>query len=225
MFDIDKWQEILNTIQKNRLRTFLTGFSVAWGIFMLIILLGAGKGIENGVLYSFRSSQINSLWIFGGETNINYKGLKAGRYIQLDNDDYKNVKSSNKLIKYISSRFRIPGNNIVSYGKEYGPFEIRTVYPDYLIIENIVMKDGRYINDIDIKDTRKVAVISTDVRKALFKDKNPIGQYIRQMVFQLKLLVYLKILTIGIIIDVFISRLRLHKKCTEAASFICFHLP
>jgi putative ABC transport system permease protein len=186
MFDIDKWQEILSTIQKNRLRTFLTGFSVAWGIFMLIILLGAGKGIENGVLYSFRSSQVNSLWIFGGETNKNYKGLKAGRFIQLDNDDYKNVKTDNKLIKCISSRFQIPGNNIVSYGKENGPFEIRTVYPDYLIIENIVMKDGRYINDLDIKDTRKVAVISTDVRKALFKDKNPIGEYVQANGFPIK---------------------------------------
>jgi putative ABC transport system permease protein len=186
MFDVDKWQEILSTIQKNRLRTFLTGFSVAWGIFMLIILLGAGKGIENGVLYSFRSSQVNSLWIFGGETNKNYKGLKAGRYIQLNNDDYKNVKSNNKHIKLISSRFQIPGNNIVSYGKEYGPFEIRTVYPDYLIIENIVMKDGRYINDLDIKDTRKVAVISTDVRKALFKDKNPIGEYVQANGFPIK---------------------------------------
>jgi putative ABC transport system permease protein len=179
MFDIDKWQEIFATLKQNKLRAFLTGFSVAWGIFMLIILLGAGNGIQNSVLYSFRSSKVSCLWVWGGETSINYKGLKPGRYIQLNNEDYSRTKSENKEIYKLSSRFRIPGENRLNYGKESGRFEIRTVYPDYQEIENIEMKDGRFINNIDINENRKIAVISTDVRDALFKDKNPIGDYIQ----------------------------------------------
>ena len=178
MFDIDKWQEILATIQKNKLRTILTGFSVAWGIFMLIILLGAGNGLQNAVSKNFQSAQTTSMWIFGGQTSKPYKGLKPGRFIQMNNDDYNTVKNHIKGVNLISSRFQIPGNNIISYKQKSAPFEIRTVYPDYLTIENIIMKDGRYINQTDIKETRKVATISTDVRDALFKDKNPIGEYI-----------------------------------------------
>jgi putative ABC transport system permease protein len=178
MFDIDKWQEILSTIRKNRLRTFLTGFSVAWGIFMLIILLGAGNGIQNGIMVNFQSSKTNSFWIFSRETSVKYKGLKPGRRIELNNDDYYTIKQNVKGVDLVSSRFQIPGNNIVSYGQKNAPFEIRTVYPDYLTIENIVLKNGRYINESDIKETRKVAAISTDVQKSLFKDKNPIGEFI-----------------------------------------------
>ena len=95
MFDIDKWQEIFSTLRQNKLRTFLTAFSVAWGIFMLIILLGSGNGLENAMRKSFKSSMINSMWIFGRQTTIPYKGLKAGRYIQLTNEDYKRVKKLN----------------------------------------------------------------------------------------------------------------------------------
>lgn len=179
MFDIDKWQEIFATLKQNKLRAFLTGFSVAWGIFMLIILLGAGNGIQNSIVYSFRSSKISSLWIFGGETSLSYKGLKPGRFIQMNNEDYVRTKNVNKDISKISSRFQIPGENKVSFGSESGQFEIRTVYPDYVVIENIEMKEGRFINPIDIKETRKIAVISTDVSDALFKGKKPIGEYVQ----------------------------------------------
>jgi len=178
MFDVDKWQEIFTTLRQNKLRAFLTGFSVAWGIFMLIILLGAGNGIQNSIIYGFSSSQISCLWVWGGQTSMNYKGLKPGRRVQLDNDDYSRTKSINKHIYKISSRFQISGENIVSFGKESGKFEIRTVYPDYEVIENIEMKQGRFINSKDIDETRKIAVISTVVNKTLFKGKDPIGQYV-----------------------------------------------
>jgi putative ABC transport system permease protein len=179
MFDIDKWQEILSTIKQNKLRTFLTGFSVAWGIFMLIILLGVGNGFQNAISFSFNSAKINSFWIFGGQTTNDYKGLKAGRFIQLNNEDYSKVKQNVAGVNLISSRYKIPGENIVSYKKESGAFEIRTVYPSYIDIENIIQKEGRFINPIDISETRKVAVISTDAKDALFKGKNPIGEYIQ----------------------------------------------
>ena len=87
MFDLDKWQEILSTIKKNKMRTFLTGFSVAWGIFMLMILLGSGNGLSNGVAANFMNDAVNAMWIWTGETTIAHQGLKPGRPIQFRNDD------------------------------------------------------------------------------------------------------------------------------------------
>jgi len=178
MFDIDKWQEIFSTLRQNKLRTFLTAFSVAWGIFMLIILLGSGNGLENAMRKGFKSSMINSMWIFGRQTTMPYKGLKAGRYIQLTNEDYERVKQNIKEVELISSRYHMPGNNFVAYKDKSANFEIRTVFPDYLPIENIIMKEGRFINNIDIVKKRKVVIISTDVKKELFKNNNAIGKYI-----------------------------------------------
>lgn len=178
MFDIDKWQEIISTIQKNKLRTFLTGFSVAWGIFMLIILLGAGKGLQNAVVNSFQSAKVNSLWVWSGQTSTNYKGYKQGRYIQLTNDDYNLVKSKVDKIDLISTRYRIEGENKLRYEEEVGFFEIRTVFPEYQQIENIKVMEGRFLNSIDMNETRKVVVVSTDVKDQMFKGKSPLGEYI-----------------------------------------------
>lgn len=179
MFDLDVWQEIFATLKKNKLRSVLTGFSVAWGIFMLIILLGAGKGLQNAVVKSFESSKINSLWVFSNQTSLNYKGLKPGRVIQLTNEDYNSVKTHIKGIDLVSSRYHIPGENKLTYKKEAATFEIRTVYPEYQDIENIKLVEGRFINAIDINETRKVAIISSDVVQALFKKTKPIGEYIQ----------------------------------------------
>src|ERR1043165_9973343 len=95
MFDSDKWQEIFETIKKNRLRTILTAFSVAWGIFILIILLAAGQGLRNGAQSQFGNDAANSIWIDGGQTSMAYEGYKPGRHIQLTNSDFFNVKNMN----------------------------------------------------------------------------------------------------------------------------------
>jgi putative ABC transport system permease protein len=180
MFEIDKWQEIYSTIRKNKLRTFLTGFSVAWGIFMLIILLGSGSGLENGVKEQFKGGATNGVWISSGQTSLKYKGLKTGRQIKFTNEDYKSIKSSVEGYDRISARLFL-GNKIISYKNEYGSFFLSPCHPDYGFIKEIDIIQGRFLNVIDIKEFRKVAVIGEKVKSSLFKgaDTTALGKYVK----------------------------------------------
>lgn len=180
MFDLDKWQEILSTINKNRMRTFLTGFSVAWGIFMLIILLGSGKGLQNGIESQFRADAVNTIWFGPGTTAKAYNGLQPGRRIRFTNEDYDFVKDQIEGVDKISARYYPWQNRIVSYKKEYGSFDLWCVHPDYFDIENATMIKGRFINHIDIQKKRKVVAIGELVMEALFKNgEDPIGEYLK----------------------------------------------
>ncbi|MFO7371158.1 MAG: ABC transporter permease [Bacteroidales bacterium] len=180
MFDLDKWQEILSTINKNRMRTFLTGFSVAWGIFMLIILLGSGKGLQNGIEAQFRQDAVNTIWFGPGTTSKTYEGLKSGRQIRFTDEDYEYVRDRMKGVDKISARYYMWQNRVISYNKEFGVYDLTCVHPDYQEIENAKMESGRFVNNIDIQKRRKVAVIGRPVQKTLFKNgKNPIGEYIK----------------------------------------------
>ncbi len=177
MFDLDKWQEIFSTIRKNKLRTILTGFSVAWGIFMLMVLLGAGNGLSNGVGSNFEGSARNAMWIWNRETSVPYAGYKSGRRIQFTMDDLNDIKEMPKIDK-ISARYWI-GDRVYSFNNEYGSYQTQSCHPDYLYIENFIIKQGRFLNDIDLENDRKVIVIGEDIRKALFKGIDPIGQFIK----------------------------------------------
>jgi len=177
MFDLDKWQEILDTIGKNRLRTFLTGFSVAWGIFMLIILLGSGQGLAHGIEYQFRDDSVNSIWIFSGQTSVPHKGLKPGRSIQFTNADHDDMSTIDG-VEHITSRFYIQGPVLVSYKGENEDASVRSVHPGHQAVENTIITEGRYINRYDVRDHRKVAVIGKLVKEALFKDEPAIGRNI-----------------------------------------------
>jgi len=182
MFDIDKWQEIFSTIRKNKLRTFLTGFSVAWGIFMLIILLGSGRGLENGVRNQFKGSVNNGIWISSGRTTMPYQGYKPGRDIKFTNADYERVKATIKGVDRISARSWIFINNTISYKNEYGNFTISPCHPDYAIIKDVKIEEGRFLNNIDMEKSRKSVAISTIVRDALFKNGEKtvvVGKYIK----------------------------------------------
>ena len=178
MFITDRWEEIFSTIKKNKLRTFLTGFSVAWGIFMLIILLGSGQGLENGVRDQFSSSATNTLWVWGGETTMAYQGLKPGRDIQFDNSDYDDLERNLNGVGHMAGRSNVWGDNIVSYKNESGSFEISTVSPDYQIIEKVNMVEGRFINEFDMQKNLKVTAISGNVKQLLFKDEPALGKYV-----------------------------------------------
>jgi putative ABC transport system permease protein len=177
MFDIDIWQEIFATIKKNKMRTFLTGFSVAWGIFMLMVLLGAGNGLSNGVSQNFMRDAINAMWLWSGKTTIPYQGLKEGRQVKLTNEDYDILKSMEGIEK-TSGRYYLSGN-LFSYGNEYGNYTAITCHPDLKDVESIEVVKGRFINTLDIKEARKSVVLGKDIYDALFKDKEAIGEYVK----------------------------------------------
>lgn len=177
MFDIDKWQEILGTISKNKLRTFLTGFSVAWGIFILIVLLGAGQGLRNGAESQFLHDAVNSINIEGGVTSLAYKGIKPGREIILKSDDYYFLKNKLQHIDKISAALGA-NNTDISYKNNHGSYMVRSCLPDHDYLENASIISGRFINDNDIKEYRKVCAIGYPVRDELFKKEDPIDKYI-----------------------------------------------
>ncbi len=179
MVIIDRWEEVFSTIRKNKLRTFLTGFSVAWGIFMLIILLGSGHGLENGVRDQFKSSATNTLWIWGGQTTKPYKGLQPGRRIDFENKDYEHIKNNIKGVDLIAGRLNLWGDNTISYRNNFGDFSIRTVHPDYQKIEKVNLLEGRFVNNFDIQKSLKVVTIGVQVKAALFKNgEEAMGKYI-----------------------------------------------
>ena len=179
MFDLDKWQEIFLTLQKNKLRTFLTSFSVAWGILMLIILLGSGNGLQNAVMRNFENNAKNAVWLWPGRTSMNYKGLTKDREIHFTNKDYEVIRDQIASIDHISPQFNIWGGTMVSYQKEFGNFTIQCVMPEHAPIEGLSIASGRFINNIDIQKRRKIAVIGGEVKDALFKDQDPLGKYIK----------------------------------------------
>lgn len=178
--NLDIWQEIISTIRRNKLRTFLTGFSVSWGIFMLIILLGSGNGLMNGFTSNFADRAINSVETSTWQTSIPYAGMQSGRRIKLDNTDLDlTIKEFKDNVVKASGTIR-QGNCTFTYGSEYVSSDIMGVHPVYTDIEpyKIAEGKGRFINDLDIREKRKVIVIHTKTAETLFKKEQPVGKYI-----------------------------------------------
>jgi len=179
MFDIDKWQEIFGTIRKNKLRTVLTMFGVFWGIFMLMILMGSGNGLENGVNNEFNGWATNGGFVWSNRTTMPYNGLQPGRYIRFVNEDRNALLSRVKDLEYLAPRLNL-GNRTISRKDRSGSFRINGDYPDYQKIQIVKMVDGRHINELDIKHFRKVAVIGDYVKRVLFEDdEEPVGNYVK----------------------------------------------
>jgi putative ABC transport system permease protein len=183
MFDLDRWQEIYHVLRKNKIRTFLTAFGVFWGIFMLVIMLGSGNGLENGVTQNFGDMATNSVFIWTQQTTIPYKGFPRGRRYHFDNEDTKALAHSIPEIKYLAPRIQAGGymqTNNVTRGLKSGIFNIMGDYAVFNQIDPLNILQGRFINDNDIAEKRKVAVIGTRVVDILFKkDEKPIRQYIQ----------------------------------------------
>lgn len=183
MWDSDRWSEIYATLSKNRLRTLLTAFGVFWGIFMLIIMLGSGQGLQNGVLSSFGNRATNSVYVWSMRSTIPYKGLPKGRRIQLTNADIDLLRNRVPEIEHLAPRNQLGGfrgsNNVVRKNKT-GAFSIFGDYPEVRFINPMTMDLGRFINHLDMEDKRKVCVIGTKVREIMFEPhENPIGQSIQ----------------------------------------------
>ncbi len=180
MFDIDRWQEIFDTIRKNKLRTFLTGLSVASGIFILVILLGFGQGFQNGIRKEFEADATNRVWVWTQSTTKEHNGLNPGRRIQLDNSNFEHSNEAfADAIEFKSSIFRVRGVTI-NYKKESGSYGIQGVGPDYQKIENMKMVSGRFLNQIDLDDLNKVVVISKKIKRELMKKvEDPLNEYLQ----------------------------------------------
>ena len=178
MPNLDAWQETLEILRRHKLRTLLTALSVAWGIFMLVILLAAGRGLQSGVEYDFRDDAVNSIWISPGKTSVAYQGQPPGRAVRFENDDVDAIAKQIAGVERITGRFYLWGEFSVSYGMKTAHFDIRGCHPGHLYIERTRILAGRFINDFDVKGRRKVAVIGPEVKDQLFGSRDPLGEYI-----------------------------------------------
>ena len=174
MFDLDRWQEIFSSIRSNILRTVLSGFTVALGLYIFIVLFGIGTGLKNAFNDGFRSAQ-NLISISSGRTSLAYAGLQADRLISFNNDDLEAVTTENKEnIEYSSPIYSSFWT--VKYGKESGSYGINGAGEEEVYIKNRTVLDGRYLSPMDIKENRNVAVIGKMVHRDLIKNGNPIGK-------------------------------------------------
>jgi putative ABC transport system permease protein len=183
MFDKDKWQEIYSSLKSNKLRTFFTAFGVFWGIFMLIIMLGSGNGLRNAVFDGMGDFATNSAIMFTRQTTIPFKGFPRGRSWLFHTSDMeallKNIPEIDQLAPRLEPRGRDGANNVV-HGLKTGSYNIFGDYPAINKIDPVRMLKGRFINEIDLQNKRKVTIIGNRVQDELFKNgETVIGEYIR----------------------------------------------
>jgi putative ABC transport system permease protein len=178
LFDRDTWQEIYSSIRKNKMRTGITIIGVMWGIFLLVVLLGAAKGVENNFNKIFGSFATNSVFIWAQSTSKPFKGFQEGRGITLKMSDLENIKSEIKGLEFVVPRHQTQAQAINNF--KSGSFG---VFGDYPELDNVQKKDmvyGRFINYNDILEKKKVCIIEEEIYKQLFdKDVYPIGTYIK----------------------------------------------
>lgn len=177
MFDLDLWREIFQSINKNRTRSLLSGFTVAFAILLFTILFGIANGLQNTFEKEFVDTASNSIFIMSGQTAIASDGLQAGRKIQFKNDDYSYIKNEfNDKIEFITSR--VFKNVNASYKNEKNSYSLIAVHPDYQFVEKNIIKEGRYINQNDLENRTKSIVIGRLVEEDLFINESPIGKYL-----------------------------------------------
>ena len=183
MFDLDKWEEIWRTMMQHKLRTALTAFGVFWGIFMLVILLGAGNGLRNGAMQNFDIAK-NAVFAWTMETTVPYEGFDAGRSIQLNNGDLAALRRLDE-VDVIAPRLEV-GNRFSGQalplvrGNKSVAFAIMGDFPEFLEIKPYILEQGRFLNQLDMQRSRKVAVIGKRVRDELFDaEEDAIGDYVR----------------------------------------------
>ncbi len=182
MFDLDRWNEIISTLKKNKLRSFLTAFGVFWGIFMLVIMAGAGKGLERGITQGVGQVATNSFFIWTQRTSEPYKGFRRGRQWVYNNEDVTFIRTSIKEANIVSPRLFSGGGsgpNTVR-GERTGSYNIKGDYPEWIEIDPVEVIKGRWLNEIDLLQKRKVCVVGEKIVEEIFdKQEEPVGEYIR----------------------------------------------
>ncbi len=186
MFDLDLWREIFQSINKNRTRSILAGFTVAFAIMLFAILFGIANGLQNTFTEAFVDDANNAIFIRAGRTTKAYKGLQAGRQIQFKNEDFDYIKDDfADGIEYITAR--IYKGVDASFRNEKNNYTVRAVHPDHQYLENTIMKEGRYINQRDLEERTKVVVIGRLVEEDLFLKTKALGKYINLSGIQYKI--------------------------------------
>jgi len=183
LFDLDHWQEIYNALSRNKLRTFLTAFGVFWGIFMLVVMLGSGNGLRNGVSQDFDNNATNTFFVWTQRTGKPYRGLPRGRSFDLTNEDVRAVREKVPEAKIVAPRNQLGGyrgGNNVTRGTKAGAFSVMGDIPEIRQIQSVHVTRGRFLNPLDLEQRRKVAIIGSRVHEVLFEpEEDPIGQNIR----------------------------------------------
>lgn len=177
MFDL--FREISQTISNNKLRTALTGLAVAWGIFMLIVLLGAARGVVNSFQDEAATSSVNSIRLWSGTTSMPYKGYKDGRWVRMHQKDMDAIEDEVPAAKEVAIATTVSGHNIVG-PKDYISASLDAVYPDEARSQRITDIKGRFINQKDISDLRRTIVLHRDNARLLFGDADKaLGQEVQ----------------------------------------------
>jgi len=177
MFSRDRWLEIFDSIKKNKLRTFLSGFTVALGILIFVVLFGFGNGLDNTFDKFFKDDALNTMWLRSGRTSKAYMGYKANRRIEFDNEDLKDITSRFAFyIDGITPRMSESGN--VGYKLESNNYSIRGVAPSHQKNEMTIMMKGRYINGLDVENKERNVVIGRLVEQDLFKGEDALGKFV-----------------------------------------------
>ncbi len=178
MFDKDVWQEIFATMLKHKMRTGLTALGVFWGIFMLVFVLGMGKGLENGVFRGFGNRAKNVMYVWPERTAQPYKGFQPGRVPNFKLDDIIAIKNNIKQVEFIAPRHTLPAS-AVSYREKTDKYQIRGELSDMIKIEALKVYEGRYVNENDVAESRKIAVLGIRTKEVLFGNQTCVGKYIR----------------------------------------------
>lgn len=183
MFSRDKWDEILESLSANWFRTIMTSFGVLWGIFILVILLAAGKGLENGVKQGFGGMATNSMFMWSQGTSKSYKGMPKGRYYNFKTGDVPAIKDNVQGLRFVSPRNQLGGfggsNNVVR-GLKSGAFNVYGDYPEIIKQQPMNITSGRFLNHNDLEEKRKVAVIGESVKSTMYDyDEEVLGSYIK----------------------------------------------
>lgn len=183
MFRKDNWDEILQALTANVFRTILTAFGVFWGVFILVILLAAGNGLENGVKKGFDGIATNTMFMWSQTTSKAYKGLPKVRSYDFRNSDVQSLKQAIPDLLYVSPRNQLGdfnGTNNVVRGTKTSAFTIYGDYPELIKQQPMDIIKGRFINHQDINSKRKITIIGKGVITALYaKEEDPIGTYIK----------------------------------------------